>query len=272
MLVKLIKYEFKDTSRIIPFFYLITLMFIGIVLFATESNIMWFRMTSSILLLFIGIAVSVITWVIIVIRFYKNLFSNEGYLMFTLPVKTYTLLTSKTIVSICWTMLSNIIGICAVLIGMYGLGIAEDLVLISEKLSEYRLDYIILCVIILVMLESLYLLCLIFFAITISNRSSFHKLGIAGAFIIYIVTNIILQIVGSLFSIFVPISLDLNIVNEISISLTFENMFGYLLDTFRGIEPTNVVIGLGGVIFELIMICVLFYITLENMKEKLSLK
>ncbi len=45
----------------------------------------------------------------IVLRFHKNLYSNEGYLMFTLPVKPQMLLASKTIVAFSWIIISFIV-------------------------------------------------------------------------------------------------------------------------------------------------------------------
>ncbi len=272
MLAKLLKYEFKDTARIIPLFYLITLIFAGMVLSAKTLDIEWFQVTTSALLLLLGIAVSVITFVIIVMRFYKNLFSNEGYLMFTLPVKPYMLLTSKTIVSFFWMILSYGVSIGALYTSMYGLGAMGELSLISEELTKYGLDKAIYFIIPVVLLATLYFLCQIFFAITISNRSTFHNLGVAGAFLIYIVTNIILQILEAIFTIFVPLSVEINFVDKISASITSQNMFGYLLESIKGAQPTSVIIGLGGLIFEILMICTLFYITSRNMKDKVSLK
>ena len=272
MLTKLLKYEFKDTARIIPFFYLITLIFAGMVLSAKTLNITWFQVTTSALLLLLGIAVSVITFVIIVMRFYKNLFSNEGYLMFTLPVKPYMLLTSKAIVSFFWMILSYGVSIGALYTSMYGLGAMGELSLIFGELTEYGFDKAIYYIIPVVLLATLYFICQIFFAITISNRSNFHNLGVAGAFLVYIVTNIVLQILEAIFTIFVPLSVEIKFVDKISTAITSKNMFGYLLETINGAQPTSVIIGLGGYIFEIVMICVLFYITTKSMKNKLSLK
>ncbi len=272
MLTKLLKYEFKDTARIIPFFYLITLIFAGMVLSAKALNIKWFQVTTSALLLLLGIAVSVITFVIIVMRFYKNLFSNEGYLMFTLPVKPYKLLTSKTIVSFFWMILSYGVSIGALYTSMYGLGVMGELSIIVGELTKLGLDKGIYYIIPVALLATLYFLCQIFFAITISNRSTFHHLGVAGAFLIYIVTNIILQILEAVLTIFVPLSVEMNFLDTISTSITSKNMFGYLLETINGAQPTSVIIGLGGYIFEIVMVCVLFHITSRNMKDKVSLK
>lgn len=45
------------------------------------------------------------TWVVIIHRYYKNFFTDEGYLTFTLPVKARTLFASKVLASIVWLLI-----------------------------------------------------------------------------------------------------------------------------------------------------------------------
>jgi hypothetical protein len=106
MLGKLIKYEFRATGRILlP-------LFGALILAACISRLfssLRFETPSA-----IGIAISVIliiaTFVIVLVltlmRFSRNLLSNEGYLMFTLPVTTDSLIWSKLIVAFVWNILS----------------------------------------------------------------------------------------------------------------------------------------------------------------------
>ncbi len=51
-------------------------------------------------------AVSVIVEVLIVVRFYKNLYSNEGYLTFTLPVTVDQHLIVKTVTAVCFVLIN----------------------------------------------------------------------------------------------------------------------------------------------------------------------
>lgn len=62
------------------------------------------------LLLIMG--VFVVTLVVSIIRFYRSLLGDEGYLMFTLPVKTWMHVVSKLLISMLWYLLS---GLCAIL-------------------------------------------------------------------------------------------------------------------------------------------------------------
>ena len=59
------------------------------------------------------------TQILIYVRFYKHLFSDEGYLTFTLPVKRATLYISKTVNAVIWSILSGIVFIVAVLIMLF---------------------------------------------------------------------------------------------------------------------------------------------------------
>jgi len=272
MLNKLLKHEFKDTARIIPMFYLISLIFASMVLSAKTLDIDWFRMTTSFVLLLLGIAVSIVTFVVIAIRFYKNLYSNEGYLMFTLPVKPHLLLAAKGITAFLWMLLSYGVTVGAFYISLYGFGLTGELSMVMDQLKMYGMEKVIYLFMPMIILATLYLLGQIYFAITMANRPAFHSMGGAAAFLVFIATNIILQIAESIFTIFVPFSVEINLVEKIGISLTSQNMFGYLLESMKGTEPTTVVIGFGGYIFEIIMVCVLFYVTSRIMKNKVSLR
>lgn len=272
MLSKLLKHEFKDTARIIPMFYLISLIFAGMVLSAKTLNIDWFKMTTSVVLLLLGIAVPIITFVVIAMRFYKNLYSNEGYLMLTLPVKPHLLLAAKGITAFVWMLLSFGVTTGAFYISMYGLGITGELSMVMNQLKAFEMEKVIYFLVPVIILATIYLLGQIYFAITMANRPAFHSLGGAASFLVFIATNLILQIAESIFTIFVPFSVEINLIGDIGISLTSKNMFGYLLESVKGVEPTTIVVGFGGYIFEIIMICILFYVTSRIMKNKVSLR
>ena len=58
----------------------------------------------------------VVTTVIIIARFYQGLLKDEGYLMFTIPVKPWQLVASKLISAVVISMLSVLVAIVSVLI------------------------------------------------------------------------------------------------------------------------------------------------------------
>ena len=55
-------------------------------------------------------------------RFYKNLLSEEGYLMFTLPTQPWKLITSKLLVAILWTAASGLAAYISIFIIVFQRG------------------------------------------------------------------------------------------------------------------------------------------------------
>ncbi|MDD4199911.1 MAG: hypothetical protein PHS19_00830 [Eubacteriales bacterium] len=74
-------------------------------------------------ILYIGLfaAVVVLTIAVIILRFYKGLLGDEGYLMHTLPVKEWQLITAKGIVAACAVIGSGIV-VCISMMFIMGVG------------------------------------------------------------------------------------------------------------------------------------------------------
>ena len=104
MLKKLLKYEFIATGRIFLPLYgaLIVVSFLQKLFFdfnfGNMRNISLNILIGAIPVLFTTLVVAVIvtTFIMMIMRFYKNLLSSEGYLMFTLPVSVSKLIWSYT--------------------------------------------------------------------------------------------------------------------------------------------------------------------------------
>lgn len=116
MLRKLMKYEWKAVSRVLLPLYgavlLIALVNRLLMLpsggrFAS-SGAEWAQMIAMMVYFGLMVAVFVVTFVILVQRFYKSLLGDEGYLMFTLPVTAAQNIWAKTIVATVMTFLSGI--------------------------------------------------------------------------------------------------------------------------------------------------------------------
>ena len=56
--------------------------------------------------IFILVAFVIISSFIVFVRFYKNFFSDEGYLTHTLPIKSSTHMFSKTWSTLLWTIIT----------------------------------------------------------------------------------------------------------------------------------------------------------------------
>jgi hypothetical protein len=125
MLTRLLKHEFRATARIFLPFYLV------LILFALINRFLSFEMLSRLesmtppfgiagavgslvlllrLIYFILVAgVLVATLLVMIQRFNKNLFGDEGYLMLTLPVPLWQHIVSKLITATVWVIASGLV-------------------------------------------------------------------------------------------------------------------------------------------------------------------
>lgn len=123
MVFKLLKYDFKSMLRVfIPLW--LALLAVSVInhfsVSATSSyadSLIW-DMKAIAMLVFFGliIAAGVLTAVLVIQRFYLGLLKDEGYLMFTLPVKPWQLLTSKVVSALVVCALSLGVGVLSVMI------------------------------------------------------------------------------------------------------------------------------------------------------------
>lgn len=68
-------------------------------------------------------------------RFYKNLLGDEGYLMFTLPVKTWQNILSKLIFAVFWTISSGLVTIVSIIIIIGVEGVSEFIIDIIKNIN-----------------------------------------------------------------------------------------------------------------------------------------
>ena len=103
MLTKLISHEWKDTFKVPVLLLTITVLLsaASLVYFSVadqatadiDLNVRNFVLYIAYILILSGL--SMILTIYFAIRFYKNLYTDEGYLMHTLPVKPWMLIVSK---------------------------------------------------------------------------------------------------------------------------------------------------------------------------------
>jgi len=115
MLGKLLKYEFRATSRtMLPALAVLTVLIllsnISVRLLDTSVGTLLRIVAVLVLVLtFIALfAAEIIPVVLMVQRYHRNILSSEGYLMHTLPVSVHSLVWSKLIVSLVWLLVINL--------------------------------------------------------------------------------------------------------------------------------------------------------------------
>lgn len=213
MLTKLMKHEFRATARVMLPLYLVTIL----LALMTRASTLWTKMVTfegltgqSFLALLSGIiavgfvlaliATFVVAVVLTIQRFRSNLMADEGYVMFTLPVSTHSLVWSKLIVSTVWFLGAVIIDIVAMMTLVADLAMFQELgrvfAEISQQLTAYNLGNGILFLVELAVLFVVVCLaaCLDFYApLAIGHSFAQHKmlLSVAFFFAIQVATQII---------------------------------------------------------------------------------
>ena len=201
MLLRLLKQDLRATGRIMIVLYAAVLVLAAVsrllstFMDKTVGNmlILIFSRVISILFVIAVVACVVMAFVLMLIRFYRNLVTDEGYLMFTLPVTTGQLIWSKLLVSVLWVVVSAVVGVLASFILTVGTN-AQD-VIFSLDLKELFRGFtggesavIIVLIVTLVLLYAAYTYLRCYAAMAIGQSFSSRKLLLSVVF--YIVFGI----------------------------------------------------------------------------------
>lgn len=216
MLKKLMKYELRATGRIfLPFFgALLALSILNRIFYSSRVDkildtlrqndkglpIEVIRILSAVIFVFLICAIFALTVIVMIQRYYKNLLGDEGYLMFTLPVKPWQLITSKMVISAMWLIVSGIVTVLACILLAAGMqDIIHIFMGIPDVLNTEDGAQALHSILLLAEVGVLLLVCLCDFilltyaAITIGQLWSAHKL--LGAFGAFLALNTAFQIV-----------------------------------------------------------------------------
>lgn len=151
MLGKLLKHEFRATARTMWPFYaalLITSLGANVAVRVMESkkysDSVLLRIFSTLVIILFVVAlaaVGIMTLVMMVQRFQKNLLTSEGYLMFTLPVSEHSLILSKTITAAVWFLATGAAQVLAMLIMSFRVSYVnkawEDIRQLFSQITSY---------------------------------------------------------------------------------------------------------------------------------------
>lgn len=232
MLGKLLKHEFKSTGKVlIPLdLVLIIITIAGSILLGTKLlereellPVSMILLTTYILMLF---ALSIATMIFLFVHYYRNMFSAQGYLTFTLPTSTWSIYNSKLIAGFAWVLVNSLltfVSIGILVISAAGLeNVAEagemfvsDMTIGTESIAVSLLDMFgytpgqfIILMILMLLAASFYSIAMGFGSVTIGQLYAKHKVvgAVLAYFIMYFVMQIVVTIVmfinsfGKLFS------------------------------------------------------------------------
>lgn len=201
MLRKLLKYEFKATSRtFIPVY--IAILFVSLVnrlVRITDSKLV--MNLSEVVLVGLFIALGVLTIIGVVQRFKNNLLSDEGYLMFTLPVTTTKLITSKIVTTIIWSIASAVVASVSFVILMVDGDFIRNFDLIAEIIKHINnmqgSDLILFIEVLLTLLMSYVgFILIIYLSLATAQLPRFNKHRGVVSFVTFFVISTIIQWIG----------------------------------------------------------------------------
>ncbi len=224
MVKKLLKYEFISYLRTLVPMYII-LLAIGVVnrfiqIFENDHFSYDIVFTSSVIALSISIIVCVVMTVIVgVVRFHKNLYSSEGYLTFTLPVTSGQLIFTKLVMLIAFTLIGLAVIILSGSIAMLGEVLVEVFRAIGYLAKQYfnhvgvHGAFYIVEFIILLFVSVTYQYLLYYSCITIGQTAKKNRVFMA--FLTYFVYYIITQVIGTIFVIIGMVFGEMGIIAKI---------------------------------------------------------
>lgn len=274
MLKKLFKYEWRDAWRIVGGLNVVVLLLSLLSYFTFSADFMKVVESNDYLAILFALynmlyfaaimALGFSTYFFFFYRFYKNLYTDEGYLMHTLPVKSHDLIWSKALVAIIWSVISYLVIIFSFLNYINSIMIADGESSVWRALADalaeifelnipaYGIVTIVLVVLIM-LITPFYSMFFGYTAISLGQLTKKHK--VLAAVGIYFGISYGVQMITSLAT--VPFS---NFMNNVD-NLTDDVLFSYL----------NIVFAISLVVIA--GLTVLFYfITNMIMRTKLNLE
>ncbi|RDY27857.1 ABC transporter permease [Romboutsia weinsteinii] len=272
MLGKLMKYEFKACGRtFIPLYCAILLMSI-IVGFSMNMEIFNIMGMATLVLVGLFVALGVLTIMITIQRFRKNLLEDEGYLMFTLPVTSKALIFSKYSITLIYTILSGIVSVLSftivlMLTSIDGVSLYDIWHEVSLLMSEFLASGSMFAymMILLFISYSIFILTL-YLSVSMGQLPVFNKHRNIAAFVSFFVINIVISKTSELLSTLFDVSLGNNMIN-ISVNNVSE-VSGALTSVSNMVTP----IFISGIVIYSIFAILLFFGITYILDKKLNLE
>ncbi len=214
----------------------------------------------------IGLVVfSVLSAILVYVRFYKNFFTDEGYLTFTLPVKVGSLLNSKLIMGVV-TIFATLVMLCIDAFVIFGIGFGDKIFTqevwqaivtlwneMTEYLGWYTLVYAlegVLMVALVIIFSHLFLNCCITLAAVITKKAR-------------VITAI---------GIYYGVKCVVSFVLQLFLMFGIEGVAQRLTDlTTNQLLPVVALIFLGILVFELVVCSLLYTFQYWMLDRKLNL-
>lgn len=273
---KLIKYDFMDVSKLIIPFY------IGMGVMGIVIRIFWFvllnekidervRISTGVfqVMSYFGYAIAIIgiilmTYYAVIIRYYRSIYGNEGYLTNTLPIETYEIILAKLLTFLSWFVVNGIIIFFTFWFIIPVEGIIKANIFRPEVLHEietflrHSVGATLIIAIISMLAMTIEKILFLFLCVSIANMVKSYKIltGIGAYVILGGIIGLIKQVILTFTYIF-----DKNYDN-------YGNSEREVLRTFENVFNTNLGMLFTSIIFSVILFFVINYL----LKNKLNLE
>lgn len=267
MLGKLLKYELKATSRVFVPLYIAILVVSIVNGLSLNLEIFNIQGLATIILMCLFISLFVITIVVTIQRFNKNLLKDEGYLMFTLPVSSKYLVLSKYLTSLIWTFLSFVVAFLSFTIIFmiptykyfdFSYFINEFNLLfsnISNILGTTILSEFFKIVLLIIISYTIFIFN-VYLSLSIGQLPIFNRFRNISSFIGFLVINLLISYVQ-------------NIVDNAFVNIEAIDNVNYSIDSISSIVSKGLNVA---IIINIIIILVLFFATSYILNKKLNLE
>ena len=209
MLRKLIAYEMKAYGRILVPIYIALLALAAILGLSLKFLPAWttqnvFFVFAVLLYIILLLSVVVVTTLLAINRYYGNLLGREGYFMFSLPVRSSTLMVSKTLSAMIWTAFGTIVGFAAVAMvsivafnGTDYIEFKQALHMFYKEIISPNIGHVIFWIAIMI-LVLVTVIVRVYAAVAIGSQWSGHRL--LGSVLAYVGIKIVETIIASVIS------------------------------------------------------------------------
>ena len=268
MLGKLLKYELKATSRVFIPLYIAILVVSIVNGLSLNLEILNIQGLATIVLMCLFISLFVITIVVTIQRFNKNLLKDEGYLMFTLPVSSKHLVLSKYLTSLIWTFLSFVVAFLSFTIIFmiptykyfdFSYFINEFNLLFSNMLNLNILGQFIKIILLMIISYTIFIFN-VYLALSVGQLPIFNRFRNVSSFIGFLVINLLISYAQNIVSLF---------VNDASVNIEAIDNINYAINSVASIVSKGLNIA---IVINLIIILVLFFATTYILDKKLNLE
>lgn len=268
MLGKLLKYELKATSRVFIPLYIAILVVSIVNGLSLNLEILNIQGLATIVLMCLFISLFVITIVVTIQRFNKNLLKDEGYLMFTLPVSSKHLILSKYLTSLIWTFLSFVVAFLSFTIIFmiptykyfdFSYFINEFNLLFSNMLNLNILGQFLKIILLMIISYTIFIFN-VYLALSVGQLPIFNRFRYVSSFIGFLVINLLISYAQNIVSLF---------VNDASVNIEAIDNINYAINSVTSIVSKGLNIA---IVINLIIILVLFFATTYILDKKLNLE